>query len=288
MSLDDYQVHNIYRYTRKTYKQNRNCPRDCTLDNSREDGTVDLPENSKEDVDFIDHSPRSDDYALVTPECLYDLDTQRDVTSILHKKCPVITLAQQQLLKVLDETNHMLSLVPEENCRSSNNVIQSIMNERKKYLSHVGAPNLDVEEQRPWMTPAPEPYYNSITSYTHRPPNDGQLTTPPSMQYLEKAIISNSEEIQDGPIWRKGHGLCFLGCGLIRYVCVCKDAILWQNKANFVLGVLTCMVFLTGILFGAATCGTHYGKFNNPILNCIDNYFISDSLSTEETFNCIT
>ncbi|XP_063375286.1 uncharacterized protein LOC134662911 [Cydia amplana] len=193
MSLDDYQVHNIYRYTRKTYKQNRNSPRDCTLDNSREDGNMDQPENSREDVDLIDHSPRSDDYALVSPECLCDLDTQRDVTSILHKKCPVITLAQQQLSKILEETNHMLSRVPEEN-RSA----------------------------------------------------------------------------------------------LIRYICHCKDAILWQNNAKLVLGVLLFVVFLAGLLFGAATCGTHYGKFNNPILNCIDNYFIPDSISIEETFHCIT
>ncbi|XP_063635579.1 uncharacterized protein LOC134806289 [Cydia splendana] len=194
MSSDDYQVHNIYRYTRKTYKQNRSCPRDCTLDNSGEDGTVDQPENSREDVDLIDHSPRSDDYALVTPECLHDSDTQRDVTSILHKKCPVITLAQQQLSKVIEETNHMLSRVPEENCSA-----------------------------------------------------------------------------------------------LIRYICYCKNLILCQNKANYILGVLLLLVmFLAGLLFGAATCGTHYGQFNNPILNCIDSYFIPDIISIDEPFRYTT
>lgn len=96
MSSDEHQVQNIYRYYRKTYNKNRRGTQDTDF-NSHEENN-DVPENS----------PRSEAYTVDSPRCSCDLDREGDVANILHKKCPVITLAQQQLVRLLDETNRIV------------------------------------------------------------------------------------------------------------------------------------------------------------------------------------
>ena len=100
MSSDDYQVQNLYRYSRKSYKKNR-----------RNDDLPFCP-NETTNIDAADPSPRSDvrsdGYAVDSPGCSCDADTEGDIASILHKKCPVISLAQQQLQRLLDGTDKLL------------------------------------------------------------------------------------------------------------------------------------------------------------------------------------
>ncbi|KAI8440136.1 hypothetical protein MSG28_001539 [Choristoneura fumiferana] len=96
MSSDEHQVQNIYRYYRKSYNKNRRGTQDTDF-NSHEE-TNDVPENS----------PRSEAYTVDSPRCSCDLDREGDIANILHKKCPVITLAQQQLVRLLDETNRIV------------------------------------------------------------------------------------------------------------------------------------------------------------------------------------
>lgn len=95
MSSDDYQVQNIYRYTRKSYKHSKQRPHDDSLRD-----TINL--------EATDGSPRSDRLTVDSPGCSCDLDPEAEIANILHKKCPVITLAQQQLQKLLDETDKLL------------------------------------------------------------------------------------------------------------------------------------------------------------------------------------
>lgn len=92
MSSDDYQVHNIYRYNRKSYKNTRR--------SSHQNDLV-RDENAE-------GSPRSDDIRMDLPGCSCDMDPEGDVANILHKKCPAITLAQQQLQRVLDATDKIM------------------------------------------------------------------------------------------------------------------------------------------------------------------------------------
>ncbi|XP_028037633.1 uncharacterized protein LOC114248560 [Bombyx mandarina] len=102
--MDDYQIQNICRYSRKTYKKIR-----------RDDYNVDSQRpNNDLNTDTADVSPRSDggNEIIVTaespPGCTCDLESEGEIANILHKKCPVITLAQQQLQRLLDETDKLL------------------------------------------------------------------------------------------------------------------------------------------------------------------------------------
>lgn len=73
------------------------------------------------------------------------------------------------------------------------------------------------------------------------------------------------------------------------FLCICKDIFLKQNKCQCVLVVIIVAVFFTGMLFGAATCGNYLGRFNSPILTCIDNFFIPDTYATpKDSFISIT
>lgn len=100
-SAEDYQVHNVYRYSRKTYKKNRRHPQDDHDYEFSRDNNTELVDNSP--------SPRSDACPIdVGAGCSCELETDGDIASILHKKCPVISLAQQQLQRLLDGTDRFL------------------------------------------------------------------------------------------------------------------------------------------------------------------------------------
>ncbi|KAL0883829.1 hypothetical protein ABMA27_015916 [Loxostege sticticalis] len=79
------------------------------------------------------------------------------------------------------------------------------------------------------------------------------------------------------------------GASVYDFLCICKDLFLKQDKCLCALIVLIAVAFFTGILIGAATCGSYLGRFNSPILSCIDNFFIPDSYTTiKETYLSIT
>lgn len=98
MSSDDYQVQNIYRYSRRSYKKNRR-------DSNGED---DMSPCESINIGTPEASPRSDGVAVGSPGCRCDLDPEVEIANILHKKCPVITLAQQQLQRLLEESDKIL------------------------------------------------------------------------------------------------------------------------------------------------------------------------------------
>lgn len=93
MSFEDYQVQNVHRYARKSYKSGRSEAREnCGL-------------SCQDEIDIeSDHSPCS---PAELPGCSCP-DREEDLASILHKKYAVISLAQQQLQKVLDGTDKLL------------------------------------------------------------------------------------------------------------------------------------------------------------------------------------
>lgn len=101
-SAEDYQVQNVYKYSRKTYKKNRRYPQDDhDCEYSRDDNIDNSP------------SPRSDArtdtcHLDMGAGCSCELEADGDIASILHKKCPVISLAQQQLQRLLDGTDRFL------------------------------------------------------------------------------------------------------------------------------------------------------------------------------------
>ncbi|XP_026765285.2 uncharacterized protein LOC113523501 [Galleria mellonella] len=172
MSSDDCQIQNIYRYSRKTLKKNRRA-QEHELHSPRENLNVEMNERSpRSDL-------RNDDFVYSSPGCSCEVDQEADAANILHKKCPVINLAQQQLQRLLDETDKLLS----DNPRCS------------------------------------------------RPLHD--------------------------------------------FLYSCKELLLKQNK--YILLVLIAVAFIFGILLGAATCGSYLGRYNSPILTCIDNFFISET-----------
>lgn len=187
MSSDDYQVQNIYRYSRKTFKKNRRS-------HENDIGPV---ENAN--FEATDGSPRSDirsdgriDSNIDSPGCSCDLDPEGEIANILHKKCPVITLAQQQLARLLDETDKLLC----DNTRCCRSVYD--------------------------------------------------------------------------------------------FVCICKEIFMTQDKCRAILILLVGFGFVMGVLFGAASCGSYLGRFNSPILSCVDNYFASDRFtSIEDSFRSI-
>ncbi|KAJ8726937.1 hypothetical protein PYW08_015334 [Mythimna loreyi] len=185
MSSDDYQVQNIYRYSRKSFKKNRRGSHENVCDNSNFEGP--------------DSSPRSDlrsdgrmDSNIDGPTCSCEVDPEGEIANILHKKCPVITLAQRQLARLLDETDKLLC----DNTRCCRSVYD--------------------------------------------------------------------------------------------FLCICKELLMTQDKCRLVFGMLIGVGFIAGVILGAASCGTYLGRFNSPILSCVDNYFASDKFSNiEDTFRSI-
>lgn len=93
MSSDDSQIQKIYRYTRRTYKNVQENDWNCVN-----------VENMNTEVQEI--SPCINDAEDVV-QCACEPDSDGEITNILHKKCPVITLAQQQLQRLLDETDKL-------------------------------------------------------------------------------------------------------------------------------------------------------------------------------------
>ncbi|XP_022114532.2 uncharacterized protein LOC110992863 [Pieris rapae] len=92
MSSDDFQVQDVYRYSRKSYKNHHT-------------NNIHYSENRRE-TDL--ESPRSDILRFPDARCSSCDDSEGEIANILHKKCPVIALAQQQLQKILDETDKLL------------------------------------------------------------------------------------------------------------------------------------------------------------------------------------
>ncbi|XP_053600006.1 uncharacterized protein LOC128669292 [Plodia interpunctella] len=170
---DEYRVQNIHRYTRKTYKNARSA-QGHDVHSPRENGNIEISELSPRS------EIRSDGFAYdpAGPGCSCDIDQEADIANILHKKCPVINLAQQQLHRLLDETDKLLSENP-HCCRSL-------------------------------------------------------------------------------------------------YDCFCYFRELLLKHQKYVIFIYIGWTFLVGLIMGAATCGSFLGRFNSPILTCIDNFFIPD------------
>ncbi|XP_045763468.1 uncharacterized protein LOC123866143 [Maniola jurtina] len=99
MPNEEYQFKNILHYSRKTFKNRNGDPLEVyTTSSRREDTNEDLTD-----------SPRSDRVTLdPTAGCSCGNDPDSEIASILHKKCPVIALAQRQLNRLLDETDKLL------------------------------------------------------------------------------------------------------------------------------------------------------------------------------------
>ncbi|KAJ0179275.1 hypothetical protein K1T71_004987 [Dendrolimus kikuchii] len=175
MSSDDYQIQNVSRYTRKTYKKNRRGARE-----NEQDYTSIEAEISPIVTGAVD-----------TAGCSCDIDPDGEITNILHKKCPVISLAEQQLRRLLDETDKLMC----DNTRCCRSMYE--------------------------------------------------------------------------------------------FLCFCKE-IITQSKSRCALVVLIVIAFFTGLLFGTASCGTYLGRFNNPLLDCVDNYFIPETYpKIEDTYHSI-
>lgn len=100
MSTDNYQVQNFYKYSRKTFKKNRRGSNDYDGENATFEAADVSPRSDLRSDGRIDSND--------SPRCSCDLDPEGEIANILHKKCPVITLAQQQLARLLDETDKLL------------------------------------------------------------------------------------------------------------------------------------------------------------------------------------
>lgn len=97
MCSQDYEVENIYRYARKSYK---NC---IGVQEARDNCGF----SCEDEVNFkSDNTPRSDRIEVAGCSCP---DRDGDLASILHKKRPVIIKARQQLERILDDTDKFLS-----------------------------------------------------------------------------------------------------------------------------------------------------------------------------------
>jgi hypothetical protein len=100
MSSDDSQLQNIYRYSRKSYRR------------GHRDHETECCPRVHANIEIAEVSPRSDSKnegcATGRAGCSCDNDTEGEIANILHKKCPVISLAQQQLQRLLDETDKLL------------------------------------------------------------------------------------------------------------------------------------------------------------------------------------
>lgn len=97
MSTNGYQVQSIHKYSRKTYKAHQNDQENTW--------------NGGDPYDSINNEvagpSRNDEHAIDPRSCECDVEQEGELTNILHKKCPVITLAQQQLQRLLDETDKL-------------------------------------------------------------------------------------------------------------------------------------------------------------------------------------
>lgn len=108
MSVNDYQIKNIYRYSRRTFKNARNGQEFCREEDDISDNTpVEMSTRNEE---------RSSDYKEC--HCVITGGETEITRNILHKKCPVIDLAQNQLQKLLDETETFLHNNNSQGCRS--------------------------------------------------------------------------------------------------------------------------------------------------------------------------
>ncbi|KAL4703403.1 hypothetical protein ACJJTC_011192 [Scirpophaga incertulas] len=186
MLPEEYQIQDIYEYKRRSYKKRCRDQQD-EIDNSK----------APVHINTSDTSPKSDvrinACAFDSPGCSCNIDPEGDIANILHKKCPVISLAQQQLQRLLNEVEDQVS----ENVRSY------------------------------------------------------------------------------GPVYN--------------FLFTCQDLILKGNMCQYGLASLVVAAFVMGLLIGAASCGSYLGKFNSPLLSCIDNYFISDKYSNiQNTYLSIT
>ncbi|XP_035431518.2 uncharacterized protein LOC118263559 [Spodoptera frugiperda] len=184
MSTDNYQVQNFYKYSRKTFKKNRRGSNDYDGENATFEAADVSPRSDLRSDGRIDSND--------SPRCSCDLDPEGEIANILHKKCPVITLAQQQLARLLDETDKLLC----DNTRCCRSVYD--------------------------------------------------------------------------------------------FVCLCKEIFVRQDKGRAILIMLIGIGFIIGVLIGAASCGSFLGRFNSPILCCVDNLFALDRFtSVEDTYRSI-
>ncbi|XP_011568308.2 uncharacterized protein LOC105397970 [Plutella xylostella] len=182
---DEYQVQNIHRYVRKSYKKNnkRENEMDCfkqDLFSGQSGGCCDakLNDPSKSPRVLLDEESDLRGAKPRPPQgcsCYRGPETDGEIINILHKKCPVINLAQQQLVRIINETEHLLS--------------------------------------------------------------DSQT----------KSIYN--------------------------FLCKCKEVLRDGNpKMQVTLLVLIVLAFLAGVFFGAATCSSFPGRFDSPILVCVESY----------------
>ncbi|XP_023948728.2 uncharacterized protein LOC112053521 [Bicyclus anynana] len=97
MPNEDYKLQNVLHYSRKTFTNRNSSP-------------LDVYTSRLEDTnDNLLESPRSDQVTIdADPGCSCENDPDGEIASILHKKCPVIALAQKQLDRLLDETDKLL------------------------------------------------------------------------------------------------------------------------------------------------------------------------------------
>ncbi|CAH2091881.1 unnamed protein product [Euphydryas editha] len=94
---DNYEIHDILHYSRKSKKNQNGTSLEAFTSNRRDENNEELPE-----------SPRSNRVTADTASCSCDVDMDVEIANILHKKCPVIALAQEQLQRLLDETDKLL------------------------------------------------------------------------------------------------------------------------------------------------------------------------------------
>ncbi|CAG9791915.1 unnamed protein product [Diatraea saccharalis] len=188
MSSDEYHGKDIYRYSRRSCRKSHKETQETEKDSPRLHTNIVISEMSPRNEDRNEGTCR-----ISAPGCSCDLDPNGDIANILHKKCPVINLAQQQLQRLLDETDKLLC----DNTRCCRSVYD--------------------------------------------------------------------------------------------FLCICRDIFMKQNKCRCAFVALVTVVFIAGVLVGAGTCGSYLGKFNSPILTCIDNFFIPASYSTvRDTYLSIT
>ncbi|XP_030028148.1 uncharacterized protein LOC115445829 [Manduca sexta] len=100
MSSDENQVQNIYKYCRKSLKKSKRGTQHTDITHSQDD-------TNNEDIDILPRSGIKTDGINSVPGCSCSVDVESEIANILHKKCPVITLAQQQLQRLLEETDQL-------------------------------------------------------------------------------------------------------------------------------------------------------------------------------------
>ncbi|GBP35822.1 hypothetical protein EVAR_27742_1 [Eumeta japonica] len=94
---DEYQTPDISRYSRRRFK-NKNGDKNCAHVESR-------PMNCTHD----EHIESSSSSCYEEPSCICEIDLDLDLAHIPHKKCPSIVLTQQQLQRLLNERDCLLT-----------------------------------------------------------------------------------------------------------------------------------------------------------------------------------